>query len=608
VQQQQAQPRQRFQVAMSSENRAHLQRQAGEISQKWNQFTGWAQRTGNWFQQNVPGVQQLNNLGAAAGDLAGTWGMRGAQAVGADKWEVPQQVKDKVLDAADAVTRPVLQNQALMDAAVTHERFNYGVAMEAAGTVEGLHTLATNPGEVARGLGNAAMHPIQTGQAIGGAIQEQWNKDPVEFTGRAAFEVASALLPGAKAGDAAKAGEVAEHLGQAGRVANEVEKVGEVARGATVVEDAARAGSGLERAAAGAAEHADDAVRAAPLRQGTAEFDALASQTAAKEELARRLRGTLDGRNELPPGSRGHAMSGATPEMKPEQLRAQINKLEQESSVNRSRMAMAEAPVRPSAAELTETAGKEVAHLSDADFARRALGYPEDLAEKFKPGEIESMRVYLGNEVRGDPVNIVERFPQSDLHDALDDLAEGFTNVRGEAVPPGDVTRLNFQHINGQLRKTRTDLTPGQIDRVKDVVQHMDSAMEKSVLQEPATVYRVNSSRFTKPGADGLIPPDAGFQSTGRTPQLGFATGAPKDYTLQIVELDRGQKVFDMDALTRLHGDIDSFRGRMPPGVPKKSPFGEHELLLPRGSQFKVLDSWVDPATGFNVQRVKVVR
>ena len=39
-----------------------------------------------------------------------------------------------------------------------------------------------------------------------------------------------------------------------------------------------------------------------------------------------------------------------------------------------------------------------------------------------------------------------------------------------------------------------------------------------------------------------------------------------------------------------------------------KSPFGEQELLLPRNTQLKVTDSWVDPATGFNVQRVKVAR
>jgi ADP-ribosyltransferase exoenzyme len=611
----QQQPTQRFQVAMSPENRAHLARQQKEITEKANQFSNWASRTGDWFQRNVPGVKQLNQLGSTMGDFAGTWGMKGAQAVGADKWKVP----DAVMDAADKVTKPILQNQALMDSMMTQERFNYGVGMEAAGTVEGLHTMATRPGEVLDGLKNAASHPIETGKQIGNAVKDAWNKDPVEFAGRAAFEVGSMLIPGAgEAGAATKAGEVAEKVGTAARVAEGVEDVAKLGNGlekagqvgtdvgraaqvATGAKDAAKVGSGAEKLAGGAET-------AGRLRQGTAEFDQLAQQTAAKEELARRLRGTLDGRNELAPGGRGHAMSGATPDMPPEQIRAQINKLEQEASVNRSKMAVADPPLRPELGELTENAGKEASKLTNADFTKKALGYPEDLTEKFKPGEIESMRTYLGNEVRGDPLDPSRRFVQSDLHDGLDELSKGFTNANGVEVPPGDVSRINFQHINGQLRGTRTDLTPGQLDRVNQVVKNMDTAMEKSALQEPLTVYRVNKSQFTRPGADGLIAPDKAFQSTGRTPQLGFATEDPSKYTVQIIELDKGQHVFDMDALTRFNGDIESFRGRMPSGVPNKSPFGEQELLLPRNTQLKVTDSWVDAKTGMTVQRVKVVR
>jgi hypothetical protein len=294
--------------------------------------------------------------------------------------------------------------------------------------------------------------------------------------------------------------------------------------------------------------------------------------------------------------------------MKPEQIRAQINTLEQEASVNRTRMAAAAPPARPSVGELVDSSTKTAAGMTDEALTRRAFGYPEDLSQKFSNGEIESMRVYLGNEVRGDPLNPAARFPQSDLHDGLDDLAKGFTDVNGNAVPPGDVTRINFQHINGQLRGSRKDLTPGQADRVQEVVQRMDSAMEKSRLQEPTTVYRVNKAEYTRPDASGLIRPDPGFQSTARTPQTGFATSNPKDYVVQMIELEPGQKAFDMDALTRFYGDLDSFRGRMPEGVPQKSPFGEQEVLLPRGTQFRVLDEWTDAASGFTVQRVKVAR
>jgi hypothetical protein len=556
-----------------------------------DQFTGWAERTGDWFRRNVPGVRQLNDLGAAAGDFAGHWGMRAAQATGADQWKVPE----RVLDAADAVTRPVLQNEFLMNRVVEQERFSYGVAKGAVDTVEGVHTLATRPGEVVQGLGQAIRHPIQTGQQIGQAIGDAYRQDPNEFMGRAVFEVGSSLIPGGAATKAGKAGQVADKLGDVGRVASHLD---DAARVGAHLDDAARVGSRV-----------DDVARAgSTLRRGTAEFDDLARQTAAKEELAQRLRGTLEGRHEVPPGARGHAMSGARGDMTPEQIRAQINRLEQEASVNRSRMAMAEPPVRPSVGELIDSSTRTAAGMTDEAFTRRAFGYPEDLSQKFSNGEVESMRVYLGNEVRGDPVNPAARFPQSDLHDGLDELARGFTDVNGNAVPPGDLTRINFQHINGQLRGSRKDLTPGQVDRVQELVKHMDSAMEKSRLQEPTTVYRVNKVDYTRPDASGLIRPDPGFQSTGRTPQTGFATSNPKDYVVQIIELEPGQKAFDMDALTRFYGDIGSFRDRMPPGVPNKSPFGEQEVLLPRGTQLRVLDEWHDAATGFTVQRVKVAK
>ncbi|HEY8206086.1 MAG TPA: hypothetical protein VIG99_01305 [Myxococcaceae bacterium] len=403
----QTQPRERFQVNMSEQNRGHLARQAGEISQKWNQFTGWAQRTGDWFRNNVPGVKQLNDAGAAIGDFTATKTIQAAQATGLDKVQV--KVPEAVLDAADAVTKPILSNADVMNGAMTAERFTYGVGMEAAGTVEGVHQLATtNPVDTAKALGKAVQNLPETGQQIKKELTEAWNKDPVEFVGRAAFEVGSFLIPGGQAKGAVGAAEAAEHVGQAARLAHGVEElgeaarvanglehagqaaevargvertaqVGEVARAAEGVEDAARAGRVAEQAArptaeaaetAGAARKAEEAARtaakaeeAAPkLVSGSEEYSALQKSVEAKEELARRLRDTVGGRYETLPGGRGHAMSGATGGAPPQQLASQAAKLEKQAAEGRQLLQQADraaeaAQPAATAAKVEEVAG-----------------------------------------------------------------------------------------------------------------------------------------------------------------------------------------------------------------------------------------------------------
>ncbi|HYV46061.1 MAG TPA: hypothetical protein VFA20_14425 [Myxococcaceae bacterium] len=380
--------RDRFEVNISPENRAHLQRQAGEISQKWNQFTGWAQRTGDWFRDNVPGVKQLNDAGAAIGDFAADKTIKAAQATGLDKVQV--KVPDAVLDAADAVTKPILSNGALMNSAMVGERVTYGVGMEAAGTVEGLHSLATtNPIDTAKALGNAVANAPETAQQIKKELTEAWDKDPAELIGRAGFEIGSFFIPGGQAKEVVGAAEAAEHVGQAARLAHGVEELGEAGRvanglehagqvseatqAAVKAEEAAGAGSKLaagseevkalqtSEEAGTAAGRAGEAGRTTPLEltpearealahppltAGSPEYRALADQVAAKEELAQRLRGTLDGRLEVAPGrGRSFTMSGAG-DMDPASIRRAAEKLESDAAAGRARLAGAERPDR----------------------------------------------------------------------------------------------------------------------------------------------------------------------------------------------------------------------------------------------------------------------
>lgn len=388
--QQQERQRDRFEVALSPQNRAHLQRQGSEISQKWNQFTGWAQRTGDLFRNYVPGVKQLNDVGAAIGDFAADKTIKAAQATGLDKVQV--KVPDAVLDAADAVTKPILSNSTLMNGAATAERFGYGLTSEAAGTVEGLHSLATtNPVDTAKALGNAVANAPETAKQVGKELKEAWNKDPVELAGRAVFEVGSFFVPGGQAKGAVGAAEAADHVGQAARLAHGVEELGEAgrvanglehagqaadvaqgveragqvgdaAKAAVKTEEAAGAGSklatGSEEASAAAGRAGDvgrttplellpearEALSHPPLTMGSPEYRALADQVAAKEELAQRLRGTLDGRLEVAPGrGRSFNMSGAG-DMDPASIRRAAEKLESDATAGRARLASAERP------------------------------------------------------------------------------------------------------------------------------------------------------------------------------------------------------------------------------------------------------------------------
>ncbi|HVE85739.1 MAG TPA: hypothetical protein VND93_22950, partial [Myxococcales bacterium] len=88
------------------------------------------------------------------------------------------------------------------------------------------------------------------------------------------------------------------------------------------------------------------------LASGSEEYNALRASVEAKEELARRLRDSVPGgRNEIPPGARGHAMSGATGGASQEQIAGQAAKLEKEAAAGRKALEEAD-----SAAEAVKAA------------------------------------------------------------------------------------------------------------------------------------------------------------------------------------------------------------------------------------------------------------
>lgn len=619
--------------ALSPEDRAHLERQQKEVLEMGEKVRAKVEPFAKWLQsQGVPTPPSTRSGGGT----------------GADPSKV---VPDGVKDAAHDALKSALENPAVVKKLMENERFAYGFMSQAAGMVGGLYELgemgvkgvanvvsdpqgaaekawngikyaAENPGQVAKDTWDGAVK-IATG--LKDAVVKSYEKDPEEFKGRAAFEVLSFLIPGAgeagaaakganatsKAAEVLRAGEAGAELLRAGEKGAEVlsaaEKATEVAKG---VEKGAEVAKATEKAVevAKAGEGTAEA-----LRPGTQAFDELKKTVEAKEELARRLRESLPGgRHEPIDGMKGrsHGMSGRGSDMTPEMAQRQVAKLEKEAAEGRATLDAAAKAGRSSVEEIGKVAEKEAGKLTAEQFTEKVMGYPKELTEKFTNGEIESARVYLGNEVKGNPLDPAKRFPQSDLIEGLDEAKKGFIGADGKAVPPGEVGRINFKHINGQLRGIKKDLTPGEIDRVNEVVKRMDTMMEKSTVQEPTTVYRVTGKgSYSTPDAKGFLPPDKGFQSTGRTPQLGFA-GQKEEAAksiLQIIEVPKGTKALDMDALTRFYGDLESFRGRMPHGVPGSSPFGENELLLARGTQLQVVDQWVDPATGLTIQRARVV-
>ncbi len=601
-------------VALSPEDRAHLERQGKEILEEADK----------WKKRLAPAAEALaKDAGPSGPPPAQPKGPPGSgeEPAGKDKGS------DPLKDAAHDLLKKALQDPDIVHRLMQGERIGYGLFSQAAGLVGGLYDLGAMG---AKGIANIAKDPEAAADKAWKGIKyaaenpdkvlkDAWNggvkiakhlkdeivksaeKDPLEFAGRAAFEALTFWLGAGEANAASKGLKAADAGVDALRAA---EKGAEVIRGAE---------KGVE--VAKAVDKTADAVKAAEkgtdtLRPGTQAYDDLRRTVEAKEQTARRMRDVLEGRSDnsiVPKGAR--SMNGSAG-MKPEQIRAEIASLEKAATEGRQALEAANKAARGTVADIEAAAVKDAAKFTPEEFSKNVMGYPEDLSKKFTNGEIESTRVYLGNEVRGNPLDKKAKFPQSELHDALDDAAKGYVDPKGNVVPPGDTGRINFQHINGHLRGTKKDLTPGQVDRANMVAGHMDTMMDKSKLAESTTVYRVNKlAPYTTPDAKGLLPADKGFMSTGRTPQLGFTVDAEqaKKSVLQIIDLPKGQRAVDMDALTRYYGDLDSFRGRMPHGVEGKTPFGENELLLPRGTQLQVVDQWVDPKTGLTVQRCRVV-
>jgi hypothetical protein len=193
----------------------------------------------------------------------------------------PTPVQQKVIDLPN---RPITPNtkppepgtdvklpQTLEDGVIGVERFAHGFVMQGLSTVHGLSKFITEPEKIIDGLKHMAKDPGGTGKHLWKSIEDSWNKDPVEFAGRATFEVASLFLgPGGKGGTAGKAAskldDVAKLATKADDLAKAATKADDLAKAATKADDLAKAATkadDLAKAATKTAGKADDVAKAA---------------------------------------------------------------------------------------------------------------------------------------------------------------------------------------------------------------------------------------------------------------------------------------------------------------------------------------------------------
>lgn len=145
--------------------------------------------------------------------------------------------------------------------------FGKGVVVDGLwGAVKGIGHLAWNvatkgPTQAGYEMGQGIAAAWQNRAVIGQSIKQAWKDDPYRVAGRGVFEVATLVVPAAKAslaGRAAEAAEVASTAGKAAEAANAATKTGEAAgaagkagEGAKVADNATDGARAAEEACAG---------------------------------------------------------------------------------------------------------------------------------------------------------------------------------------------------------------------------------------------------------------------------------------------------------------------------------------------------------------------
>lgn len=140
-----------------------------------------------------------------------------------------------------------------------------------------------------------------------------------------------------------------------------------------------------------------------------------------------------------------------------------------------------------------------------------------------------------------------------------------------------------YTDINGGLRS-------GKVPReYQATVKHLDSAIDQSRLPENTVLYRGMdmSPAMAAKMTPGAVFSDAAYTSTSINPSIpeSFARGEGK--TLMRIKANKGQKGLAVN-------NISNFDG-------------EHEILLPRGSQYKVTGVSIDKKTGMRYIDAEIV-
>lgn len=142
--------------------------------------------------------------------------------------------------------------------------------------------------------------------------------------------------------------------------------------------------------------------------------------------------------------------------------------------------------------------------------------------------------------------------------------------------------KMAHRVINGALRKDEWEGAP----HVEQLVHTMDGAFDASApLVKPITVYRGTADIDFQVGEEFI---DRGFVSTSQSKQLAktmFAT-THAGKVLATIHVPKGARVLNLGGRLRgrIHGDAAQAIG------------SEEEILLPRGSRFRVLK--YTPSTG----------
>ncbi len=165
------------------------------------------------------------------------------------------------------------------------------------------------------------------------------------------------------------------------------------------------------------------------------------------------------------------------------------------------------------------------------------------------------------------------------------DLSEGHTSkLSGKQKEAAQTyTGSDYQDINGGLRK-------GKVPREHaSTVKHLDSAISQSKLPENTVLYRGMSmspemSAKIKPGATFSDP---AYTSTSINPTIpdSFARGEGK--TLMRIKANKGQSGLAVNNVSQFDG--------------------EHEILLPRNTGYRVTNVYKDKKTGMTYVDAEII-